>query len=230
LTELVGRDEELEILLRRWSKAKGREGQIVLLSGEAGIGKSRLTAALLEHIASEPHMRLRNFCSPQHTDSALYPTISQIGRAAGFTHEDTPQNKLNKLNALLAQTSTSVHDTALLAEMLSLPNDGRYPVLEITPQQRRQETLDALVLQVATLSRESPVLMIFEDAHLERPYEPRIIEPYRRQNTNPPRATDRDVSPRVRATVDRTALRDDPHNQPTAGARHQCDDRKRSRE
>jgi class 3 adenylate cyclase len=165
LTALVGREEELELLLRRWSKAKTGEGQVVLLSGEAGIGKSRLTAALLEKLSSEPHTRLRNFCSPQHTDSALYPTISQIERAAGFTHEDTPQAKLNKLDALLAQTSTSAHKAALLAEMLSLPNDGRYPALEITPQQRRQETLETLVLQVVALSRQNPVLIIFEDAH-----------------------------------------------------------------
>jgi class 3 adenylate cyclase/predicted ATPase len=165
LTELVGREEELELLLRRWSKAKTSEGQVVLLSGEAGIGKSRLTAALLEHLASEPHTRLRNFCSPQHTDSALYPTISQIGRAAGFMHEDAPQTKLNKLDALLAQTSTSAHNAALFVEMLSLANDGRYPALELTPQQRRQETLDALVLHVAGLARQNPVLMILEDAH-----------------------------------------------------------------
>ena len=89
LTALVGREEELELLLRRWSKAKTGEGQVVLLSGEAGIGKSRLTAALLERLAAEPHTRLRYFCSPQHTDSALYPIISQMERAAGFTHDDT---------------------------------------------------------------------------------------------------------------------------------------------
>ena len=165
LTALVGREEELELLLRRWSKAKTGEGQVVLLCGEAGIGKSRLTAALLERLAAEPHTRLRNFCSPQHTDSALHPTIGQLERAAGFTHDDTPQAKLNKLDALLAQTSTSAHDAALFAEMLSLPNDGRYPALERTPQQRRQETLEALVLQVAALSRQNPVMMILEDAH-----------------------------------------------------------------
>ena len=101
----------------------------MLLSGEPGIGKSRLTAALLEAIGPERHTRLRNFCSPQHTDSALYPTIDQIERAAGFTRDDTLQAKLDKLDALLAQSSTSAHDAALFAEMLSLPNDGRYPTL-----------------------------------------------------------------------------------------------------
>ena len=107
LTDLVGREEELELLLRRWSKAKTGEGQVVLLSGEAGIGKSRLTAALLERLATEPLTRLRYFCSPQHTDSAFYPIIGQMERAAGLAHDDTPKAKLDKLDALLAQTSTS---------------------------------------------------------------------------------------------------------------------------
>ena len=165
LTELVGREEELDLLLRRWSKAKSGEGQVVLLSGEAGIGKSRLTAALLERLATEPHTRLRYFCSPQHTDSALYPIISQMERAAGFAHNDTTQTKLDKLDALLALSFTPRQDAALLAEMLSLPNDGRYPTLELAAQQRRQKTLEALTAQMAALSRSNPVLMIFEDVH-----------------------------------------------------------------
>jgi class 3 adenylate cyclase/predicted ATPase len=164
-TELVGREEELELLLRRWSKAKTGEGQVVLLSGEAGIGKSRLTAALLERLASEPHTRLRYFCSPQHTDSAFYPIISQMERAAGLAHDDTPQAKLDQLDAVLAQASTPIQDAALFAEMLSLPNDGRYPPLELTPEQRRQRTLEALAAQLAGLARQQPVLMIVEDAH-----------------------------------------------------------------
>jgi len=165
LTELVGREEELDLLLRRWSKAKTGEGQAVLLSGEPGIGKSRLTAALLERLANEPHTRLRYFCSPQHTDSALYPIISQMERAAGFTHEETAQTKLDKLDALLAQSFTARQDAALLAEMLSLPSDGRYPTLDLTAQQRRQKTLEALTRQLEALSRSNPVLMIFEDVH-----------------------------------------------------------------
>jgi class 3 adenylate cyclase len=148
LTQLVGREEELELLLRRWSKAKSGQGQVVWLSGEPGIGKSRLTAALLERLAAEPHTRLRYFCSPQHTDSALYPIISQMERAAGFAHHDTVKAKLDKLDALLAQSSTPQRDTGLFAEMLSLPNDGRYPTLELVPQQRRQQTLEALTAQV----------------------------------------------------------------------------------
>ena len=161
----MGREEELDLLLRRWSKAKAGEGQVVLLSGEAGIGKSRLTVALLERLANEPHTRIRGFCSPQHTDSAFYPIISQIERAAGLTRDDTSQAKLDKLYAMLAQSSTSTQDAALFAEMLSLPNDGRYAALELTPQQRRQKTFEALVSQIVALSRQNPVLMIFEDAH-----------------------------------------------------------------
>ena len=169
LTELAGREEELEILLRRWAKAKTGEGQVVLLSGEAGIGKSRLTAALLERLAAETHTRLRYFCSPQHTDSALYPVIGQMERAAGLAHGDTAQVKLDKLDALLAQTSTSKQDAALFIEMLSLPSDGRYPALDLDPQYRRQKTLEALTTQVEALSRQSPLLMIFEDAHWTDP-------------------------------------------------------------
>jgi class 3 adenylate cyclase len=105
LTDLVGREEESELLLRRWSRAKTGEGQVVLLSGEAGIGKSRLTATLLERLTAEPHTRLRYFCSPQHTDSALFPIIGQMQRAAGLGHDDTPGARLDKLDALLAQTS-----------------------------------------------------------------------------------------------------------------------------
>ena len=165
LTELVGREEQLELLQRRWSKAKTGEGQVVLLSGESGIGKSRLTAALLERLAAEPHTRLRYFCSPQHTDSAFYPIIGQMERAAGLARDETAQAKLDKLDALFAQTSTSKQDATLFAEMLSLPNDGRYPALELIPQQRRQRTLEALTAQLAGLASEHPVLMIFEDVH-----------------------------------------------------------------
>ena len=165
LTELVGREEELDLLLRRWSKAKAGQGQVVLLTGEPGIGKSRLTAALLELLAAEPHTRLRYFCSPQHSDSALYPIISQMERAARFAHDDTPQAKLDKLDTVLAQSFTPSQDAALLAEMLSLPNDGRYPILELAPQQRRQKTMEALTAQLEVLSRSNPVLMTFEDAH-----------------------------------------------------------------
>jgi class 3 adenylate cyclase/predicted ATPase len=169
LTALVGRGEEFEALRRHWFKATDGKGQVVLLSGEAGIGKSRLTTAFVAVLAGEPNVRLRYFCSPQHTDSALYPIIGQMERAAGLAREDTSQAKLDKLDALLKQTSTSAQDAALFAEMLSLPNDGRYPAVELTPQQRRQSTLEGLVSQIEALARSSPVLMLFEDAHWSDP-------------------------------------------------------------
>src|SRR5271168_1428645 len=142
LTELVGRKEETDLLLRRWQTAEGGEGQVVLLSGEAGIGKSRLTAALLERLAARTHTRMRYFCSPQHTESALYPIIGQIERAAGFAREDDARAKLD---TLLAITATSREDAALFAEMLSLPSDSRHPVRELDPRLRRQKTMEALI-------------------------------------------------------------------------------------
>jgi class 3 adenylate cyclase/predicted ATPase len=165
VTELVGREEEVDLLLRRWSKAKTGEGQLVLLSGEPGIGKSRLTAALLERVAAEPHARLRYFCSPQHTDSAFYPIIGQMERATGLTHHDVAQAKLDKLDTWLAQSGTPPPNRALFAELLSLPNDGRYPKEELEPRERRQRMLEALVAQLASLAEKRPVLMVFEDVH-----------------------------------------------------------------
>ncbi|WP_057861267.1 AAA family ATPase [Bradyrhizobium lablabi] len=166
---LIGRDEEMELILSRWKRARAGEGQVVLLSGEAGIGKSRLTVALLEQLAREPHIRLRCFCSPQHTDSMLYPVIGEMWRAARFAHEDSQQAKTDKLDALLAQSSTPPQHAALFAEMLSLPNDGRYPPVEVEPQLRRLKTLEALGLQLEALARINPVLIIFEDAHWADP-------------------------------------------------------------
>jgi class 3 adenylate cyclase/predicted ATPase len=169
LTALVGREEEIESLLLHWSRVKSGEGQVVLLEGDPGIGKSRLTDVLLERLAAEPHTRLRYFCSPQHTDSALFPIIGQMQRATGLALDDARGARLDKLDALLAQTSTTSEDAALIAEMLSLPNDGRYPALDLAPQDRRQRTLEALVWQLEALTRSNPVLMIFEDAHWADP-------------------------------------------------------------
>src|SRR5258707_4599729 len=133
-TPLVGRDEEVELLLRRWHQAKSGEGRVVLISGEPGIGKSRLTAALSEHIASEPHVRLRYFCSPHHQDSALYPFIAQLERAAGFTRDDMVEEKLGKLRALLTPGTRDDDDIALFSELLSLPSSA----VELNPSPRRQ--------------------------------------------------------------------------------------------
>ena len=166
LTALVGREEEFELLLRRWSQAKTGEGQVVLLSGEAGIGKSRLTAALLERLAAEPHTRLRYFCSPQHTDSALYPIIGQMERAAGFGRDDTAEQRLDKLKAVLSQGTNDLEEVVpLIAELLSISTGDRYPPIDLKPQKRKEKTLAALIAQVEGLPREEPVLMVFEDVH-----------------------------------------------------------------
>jgi predicted ATPase/class 3 adenylate cyclase len=162
LTEFVGRREEVEYLLRRWALATGGDGQVVLVSGEAGIGKSRLAIAFSECLGA-PHTRMRYFCSPQHTNTPFFPIIGQMERAAEFTQDDSPKTKLDKLDALFARSFTSPHDAALFCEMLSLANDGRYPILELTPHQRRRKTLEALTGQLEALSRTNPVLMIFED-------------------------------------------------------------------
>jgi len=160
---LVGRDEELDLLLRRWRQAKTGEGRIVLVSGEAGIGKSRLTAALSQRIADEPHTRLRYFCSPHHQDSALYPFIVQLEHAAGFARNDTVDEKLGKLRALPAPGARDGDEIELLAELLSLPNSAAD--LNLSPQRKRERLFEALLHQLEALARSRPVLMVFEDAH-----------------------------------------------------------------
>jgi DNA-binding winged helix-turn-helix (wHTH) protein/predicted ATPase len=164
LSPLVGRNEEINLLLRRWVRAKAGDGQVVLISGEPGIGKSRLTAALAELLRAEPYLRLRYFCSPYHQDSALFPFIDQLGRAAGFAREDPSAVKLEKLEALLAHAAPD-EDVAFLADLLSLPTSDRHPLPNLSPQRKKERTLEALIHQLEGLAREQPVVTVFEDAH-----------------------------------------------------------------
>ena len=175
LTPLVGRDEELDRLLRRWQQAKSGEGRVVLVSGEPGIGKSRLTAALSQRIETEPHTRLRYFCSPHDQDSALYPFIGQLERAAGFARDDTTTTKLDKLEALLGD-GAEPGDISLIAEMLSLSGGERFPPLDLSPQRKKERTLAALLRQLQALARRQPVLMIFEDLHWIDPTSREVLD------------------------------------------------------
>jgi predicted ATPase len=145
------------------AQAKAGEGRVVLISGEPGIGKSRLTAALAESIAGEPHTRLRYFASPHHQDSALYPFVPQLERAAGFARDDTPEAKLGKLRALIAEGAAEPDEITLIAELLALPNAAAK--LDLSPQRRREKLLAGLLHQLGALAHRNPVLMLFEDAH-----------------------------------------------------------------
>jgi len=164
LTALVGRDEEIDLLLRRWARAKAGDGQIILVSGEAGLGKSRITAAFEERLHAEPHLRLRYFCSPYHQDSALFPIIDQLGRAAGFARDDPPASKLEKLEDLLARAAPPDEDVALLADLMSLPASERHPLTNLSPQRKKERTLEALIRQLEGLAHERPVVTVWEDA------------------------------------------------------------------
>ena len=165
LTPLVGRDEEIDLLLRRWARAKAGNGQIILVSGEAGLGKSRITAEFEERLQAEPHLRLRHFCSPYHQDSALFPVIDQLGRAAGFALDDPPASKFEKLEALLASTAPSDEDAAFLADLMSLPVSAGRLLPNLSPQRKKERTLEALIRQLEGLAHVQPVVTIWEDAH-----------------------------------------------------------------
>ena len=173
---IVGRDEELEFLLRQWRQTIAGDGRVVLLSGEAGIGKSRLLAALEERLAGERHYNLRYFCSPYHQDDALYPIISRWEREIGFARADTPEDRLRKLEATVASRGLAPKDTPLLAAMLSVPLGDRYPRLDLSAQRLKEKTFDMLIGRLESLARVRPVLVVFEDAHWADPTTLELVE------------------------------------------------------
>ena len=166
LTPLLGRDDEIELLFRRWRQAAQGEGRVVVLTGEPGIGKSHIALALAERLESQLHTRLHYFCSAHHSNSALFPIIGQLERDAGFERANLPAQKYDKLEALLALSATSAGDgVALVANFLSLPPDNRHPLPDLSPQKRKEKTLTTLLAQLIGLAARNPVLMIFEDVH-----------------------------------------------------------------
>ena len=162
---LVGREQEIDVIKRHWQSARAGEGRVVLLSAEPGIGKSRLVAALTEMLQSEPHATFQYFCSPHRQNSALFPVIAGLERAAGFEHSDTSEAKFDKLEALVTQSSKVAEDVVLFAELLSLPLCSRYAPINYSPQRKKEKTLDAVIRHLTGAAERRPVFLIFEDIH-----------------------------------------------------------------
>jgi len=176
-TPLVGRDEEIDLLTRRWERAKRGDGCAVLIRGEPGIGKSRIAQTILEQLSREPHTRLRYFCSPHHQESALYPIIAQLERAATFGRQDTDEERLAKLEGMLAQAANDLNVVApLFAELLSIPTIGRCPTPQLSPQKRKEKTLYALLAQVEGLAARQPLLIVWEDVQWSDPTSRELLD------------------------------------------------------
>src|SRR6267154_485344 len=177
LSPLVGRQEEIELLLRRWDQAKLGEGRVVLLSGEPGIGKSRIAEDLLERLEGVWQACLRYFCSPHYTQSPLHPFVAQLEASAGFESDSDAGARLDRLEALLGPTSRNApRDVALLAELLGVPADGRFPALAASPQQKREMILTALLDQLEGMAAKGPVLIVFEDVHWIDPTSEELLD------------------------------------------------------
>ena len=176
LSALIGREDEIDLLLRRWGRARTGEGQVVLVGGEPGIGKSRLAAALGERLSAEPHLHLCYFCSPHRQDSALFPFIDQLGRAAGFARDDGPTTKLAKIETLLAHAAPPSEDVALLADLLSLPASERHPLPNLSPPRKKERLLKALIRRFARPAARQPVVAVFEDAQWADPTSREVLD------------------------------------------------------
>ena len=162
LSPIVGRDREIELMLERWTQARSGQGQMVVVNGEAGIGKSRITKAVIDAVAKDYHTRITYQCSPYHTDSAFYPVIQHLAFAAGFAPADGPDTRLDKLEALLGQDNDTLK---LVAAMMGLNESARLGALEVSPAQQRAHTMKALAKLLVAQSRDRPVLLVYEDLH-----------------------------------------------------------------
>ena len=163
---LTGRELDITLLLDRWRLAVSGEGQVVELFGEAGIGKSRLLQELRERLKEEAHTRLRYYCSPYHIETALYPVTDQLLRAGEIKRTDPPERQLAFLEQLLAGSTKNPQEAVpLIAALLSIPTEGRYPKLDLMAQKQKMRTFEVLIEQLEALARSKPVLMLLEDAH-----------------------------------------------------------------
>src|SRR3954463_5136045 len=176
LTPLVGRREELETLLGGWRQAVQGRGRAIVITGEPGIGKSRLTVALQDPLLTEPHTHIRYFCAPHRQDSALYPIVSHLERMAGFMRDDAPERKLDRLAALLMSAGLAASDISLIAEVMSLPGGDLYSPLDLGPQRKKERTVAALFHWLEDLARRQPLLITFEDLHWIDPTSREVLD------------------------------------------------------
>ncbi|HTI82817.1 MAG TPA: adenylate/guanylate cyclase domain-containing protein, partial [Acetobacteraceae bacterium] len=176
LAPLVNRVEEFSEILQRWQDARSGRGQVVMLTGEPGIGKSRLVAEVEDRIAWDSHVSFHYYCSPHYENMALYPIISRWERSAGITVNDSPADRLHKLEVVATAAGLSRVDIAMLAGLLKIPLDERYPNFDYSAQRRREATFEALLRHIETVARTQPLMMIIEDIHWIDPSSLELLE------------------------------------------------------
>jgi class 3 adenylate cyclase/tetratricopeptide (TPR) repeat protein/ABC-type transport system involved in cytochrome c biogenesis ATPase subunit len=183
LTPIIGREREIELMTERWAMARSGQGQMAIVSGEAGIGKSRITQAIIDEVANDDHTRITFQCSPYHADSAFYPVTQQMLFAAGIAASDSPDLRLDKLEALLGEDQDTLR---LVAPLLGLDGEARYGALDLTPAQQRAKTMQALAGLLVRQAAEKPVLMVFEDLHWIDPTSQELLDILLDQITDQP--------------------------------------------
>ncbi|MEH6646529.1 ATP-binding protein [Sulfitobacter sp.] len=183
MTPIVGREREIELMTERWALARSGQGQMVIVSGEAGIGKSRIAQAVIEEVAKDPHTRMTYQCSPYHADSAFYPVTQQVSFAAGFAPADSPEVRLDKLETLLGHNQDTLR---LVAPLLGLDGEARCGALDLTPAQQRAKTMQALAGLLVQQAQDKPVLLVYEDLHWVDPTSQELLDILLDQITDQP--------------------------------------------